>query len=206
MSDILTVDKWAREIVLEGSKFLNNSTIEIGNGAAKKVNNEVEYKVLSVEELAKFDEFYKHGLEKEKEEVYRGALEEFNLAIEINPKDINVLMKRGNLREKLEEDRKAIEDYDRAISLNSSHAKAYYFRGNIRQKLGDYWGAIGDYNQAIRLNPNYALAYNNRGRVRANVGYVLEAIKDLEKALKLFGNEGDMDSVRAALEALKELR
>ena len=206
LNDILAVDKWAREIVLEGSHFLNNFTTEVKYVASNNANGSVEYKVLSVEELALFDECYKRGLEKEEKEDYQGALQEFNRAVEINPKDANAWMKRGGIREKLEDYHQAMEDYNNAIRLNSGHAKAYYFRGNMRQKLGEYWGAISDYNQAIRLNPNYALAYNNRGRVHANVGYVLGAIKDLEKALKLFGNEGDNDNEKLAMAALKELR
>jgi len=109
------------------------------------------------------EEYFYSGVEKANSGDYEGAIEDYNKAIEINPKDAEAYNNRGVAKWDLGDDRGAIEDYNKAIEIKPRYADAYSDRGVVKDKLGDYKGAIEDYNKAIEINPKYSKAYNNRG-------------------------------------------
>ena len=113
------------------------------------------------------------------------AIEDFDRAIEINPKDANAYQNLGVTYAKLGNHRQAIEDFDRAIEINPEYAEAYYNRGFIYGKLGDFRQAISDYDRAIEINPKYAEVYNNRGVAYDKLGNHREAISDFDRAIEI---------------------
>jgi tetratricopeptide (TPR) repeat protein len=118
----------------------------------------------------------------------QGAIDDYNLAIKINPNDALAYYNRGNVRDELGDKPGAIDDYNLAIKINPNYAEAYNNRGNVRNELGDKQGAIDDYNLAIKINPNLAEAYNNRGNVRYDLGDKPGAIDDYNLAIKINPN------------------
>ena len=112
------------------------------------------------------------------------AIEDFDRAIEINPKDANAYQNLGVTYAKLGNHRQAIEDFDRAIEINPEYAEAYYNRGFIYGKLGDFRQAISDYDRAIEINPDYVKAYYNRGIVYGILGNNRQAIEDIKTAAR----------------------
>jgi tetratricopeptide (TPR) repeat protein len=110
---------------------------------------------------------------------YRGAIADFNRAIELNPNLALTYYNRGLSKYKLQDYRGAIADYNKEIELNPNFEEAYYNRGLSKYELQDYRGAIADYAKAIKLNPNHAKAYNNRGYAKILLGQK-KADKDYE--------------------------
>ena len=131
----------------------------------------------------------------------QGAIDDFTLAIKINPNDALAYNNRGLVRSELGDKPGAIDDFNQAIKINPNYALAYNNRGNVRDDLGDKPGAIDDYTQAIKFNPNYARAYYNRGIVRNELGDKPGAIDDYNQAIKFnpndaqaYGNRGNVRS------------
>jgi tetratricopeptide (TPR) repeat protein len=118
----------------------------------------------------------------------QGAIDDYNLAIKINPNLAEAYAGRGNVRNELGDKQGAIDDFNQAIKFNPKYAEAYYNRGIVRYDLGDKQGAIDDYNLAIKINPNLAEAYNNRGIVRNELGDKQGAIDDYTLAIKINPN------------------
>jgi 1-deoxy-D-xylulose-5-phosphate reductoisomerase len=191
LDDIIAADKWARQEVLAASKLIGKDSGIIS--LIPPAPSDVE-------------KFHNQGKEKANQKDYKGAIEEFNQALRINPNYENSYVSRGFCRFRLGDTQGAIQDYNQAIQLNPNHAKAYYNRGLARRKLEDKQGAIQDYSEAIRLNPNHARAYNNRGLIRAALGDKQAAAEDLQKAVDLFFEEGDIASYKQAIEALNSLK
>ena len=115
----------------------------------------------------------------------RGAIADYDRAIELNPDYAEACFFRGGAKVVLGDYRGAKADYDRAIELNPDYADTYTNRGNINQILGYNSEAIADYDRAIELNPNYAGAYYNRGIAKAELDKHSEAIADYDRAIKL---------------------
>ena len=154
---------------------------------------------------------------------YEGAIDNFNQALRLNPKDAKAYVNRGNARYEIAQHsgdpdkqyRGAIEDFNNALRLNPNAASAYVSRGEVRYVIAqyskdpnkDYKAAIDDFNQALRRDPGDARAYVKRGIVRyklaqysgtSNKNY-WEAVEDLQKAAKLFLEKGDIEHYQQAL-------
>ena len=131
------------------------------------------------------------------------AIEDYDEAIRINPKDAVAYFNRGNAYHSLNKKKRAIEDYDQAIRLNPEYADAYHNRGTTYYDLGQYNRAIEDYDQTIRLNPGDTVAYNNRGNAYKLWGKKAEAIADFEKFITLTDNPQWVKIARQQIEELQ---
>jgi serine/threonine protein kinase len=119
---------------------------------------------------------------------YRGALAEYDRAIELKPEDSNLYNNRGLLKhEKLEDYPGALADYDQAIKFDDNSAIAYENRGFLKhQKLDDPQGALADYDRSIKIDDNSAIAHNNRGLLKyEKLQDYSGALADYNQAIKL---------------------
>jgi len=132
------------------------------------------------------------------------AIEDYDEAIRLNPKDADAYFSRGNAYYSLNKKERAIEDYDKAIRLNSQFADAYHNRGTTYCDLGQFERAIEDYDEAIRLNPKDAIAYNSRSNAYKLQGKKAEAIADFEKFITLTDNPQWVEIARQQIEELSK--
>jgi tetratricopeptide (TPR) repeat protein len=58
-----------------------------------------------------------------------GAIQDYNKAIKLNPKDSGAYFSMGISKDHLKNYREAIQDYTKVIELNPNHANAYNNRG-----------------------------------------------------------------------------
>ena len=63
------------------------------------------------------------------------TINDYNKAIELNPKDATAYVNRGIAYNALGNYQQAINDYNKAIELNPKDAEAYYNRGNAYKVL-----------------------------------------------------------------------
>ena len=132
------------------------------------------------------------------------AIEDFDEAIRINPKDAVAYFNRGNAYHSLNKKKRAIEDFDKAIRLNPNFAEAYHNQGTTYRDLGQFERAIEDYDQAINLNPKDTVAYNNRGNAYKLQGKKAEAMADFEKCITLTDNPRWVKIARQQIEELSK--
>ena len=116
---------------------------------------------------------------------YKGAIEAYSKAIEINPAHPSAYNNRGASRHYLQDYQGAKEDYSKSIEINPKDADAYYNRGLAKTYLKDYRGAILDYNRVIKINPNDADAYYYRGLNKANLTNYKDSKNDYSKAIEI---------------------
>jgi tetratricopeptide (TPR) repeat protein len=127
--------------------------------------------------------FYDRGLDKSNKKDYKGAIEDFNEVLRLDPNFTIAYYNRGYARSELKDYKGAIEDYNQYIRVNPNDADGYVNRGWAYYNLDNYKQAIIDYNKTIQINPNYAVAYNNRGVAYADQGNYEQAISDYDKAI-----------------------
>jgi tetratricopeptide (TPR) repeat protein len=151
--------------------------------------------------------YFTSAAQKYQQGDYQGALNDYNRAIQINPRNANAYYNRGLLKAtKFQDPQGALADYDRAIKIKPAYDAAYNNRGNLKvEQLKDYQGALADYNQAIKLKPRNADAYYNRGVLK----YTLltdrsGGIADMQQAVKLSQRQANSQNSQAASDLLKE--
>jgi tetratricopeptide (TPR) repeat protein len=149
----------------------------------------------------------------------KGALADFDKALELDPDNAGAYGNRGNTRSAMGDLQGALADFDHLLKLDPQSAPTYNNRGVTRRAMGDLKSAVADYTQALELDPKYAAAYYNRGHAKDDGGDGKGALADLDKALELDpesftayvyrgqarGNQGDLDGALADYSKAMEL-
>lgn len=125
------------------------------------------------------------GVERATSGDRRGAIQDYNMALQLKPNDAETYYRRGNAKYDLGDYRAAIEDYTEAIRLNSERVNAYYNRGLAFYGLKEYREAIEDFGQVLRLNPEDGEAYGRRARAFVELGDYAGAIGEFTRAIQL---------------------
>ncbi len=96
---------------------------------------------------------------------HKGALDDLNRAIDMNPRNAEAYCLRGFIKSRscVKGEKQAIEDFNRAIEIDPVYAEAYCNRGDAKVFHGDYKKAIEDLTRAVELDPEYGEAYKIRG-------------------------------------------
>ena len=151
-------------------------------------------------------------------EIPNGAIQDYDKAIEINPRYLEAYDSRGKAELKLkdsisaakdikmagiirssrrsgkidlDEYQRQIRECDIEINKNENLSISYYNRAYAKSSLKDRKGAIKDYDKAIELDSNYIEAYNNRASVKYIQGDKKGACKDWHKASELGSKDAD---------------
>jgi len=111
------------------------------------------------------------------------AIEWFDKALVINPKDHHAMRQRGvSLSEKGDEDA-AIEWFDKALAINPKDYRAMHNRGVTLSEKGDEDGAIEWFDRALAVNPNNFDTMRARGMSLGSKGDENAAMEWFDKAL-----------------------
>lgn len=113
------------------------------------------------------------------------AIADFEKAIQINPKSIEVYYNRGVAYINSCQDDSAINDFTETLKLDPSFVAAYNNLGNIYARSQQYQKAIEVYDKAIELDPNAAELFYNRGLVYGSMESDQKAITDYSKATNI---------------------
>jgi tetratricopeptide (TPR) repeat protein len=84
---------------------------------------------------------------------YEKAIEDYNKAIELDPKFAIAYTNRGVAYDKLKEHEKAIEDFNKAIELDPKNVAMYLNLSEAIIIMGDYKSASKNIAKALYLSP-----------------------------------------------------
>jgi predicted O-linked N-acetylglucosamine transferase (SPINDLY family) len=115
----------------------------------------------------------------------QGALECFERALALDPRDAVALTDCGTVLQELRRPEQAIAHYDRALRIAPASAVAYNNRGNALRTLRRYGEALESLEAALRIQPAFAEALNNRGNVLRELDRLEEALASFEASLEL---------------------
>jgi Tfp pilus assembly protein PilF len=113
------------------------------------------------------------------------ALDDYNEAIKLAPRNARVYYGRGVFYALQSDDDAALRDFDTAISMDSKPVLALRQRAKIYQARGDFGSALADYSRAIRLQPKTAVLWSERGYVCLRQQDYESATKDEGQAIQL---------------------
>jgi len=113
------------------------------------------------------------------------ALEDFNEAIKLAPRNAYVYYNRGVFYAAQSDTAAALQDFATALEINSKLVPALRQRAKVYLTGGNFTGAFADYSQAISLEPKTAALWSDRGYVSIRQQNYESAIKDEAEAIRL---------------------
>ncbi len=130
----------------------------------------------------------------------KGAIEDLEKVLELDPKLFAVWAQCGDLRGRLGDHKGAAEAYTEAIDIRE-HPVLFRARAIARQRLKDYDAAEKDFAKSIELNANDANTFYARARMRENMGDLEGALKDFTSVTSLAATYGPAYLNRAEVKA-----
>lgn len=113
---------------------------------------------------------------------YKGAVTDWNVYIDANPKEEEALISRAAAKINSGEFSSAIVDLDDAAKLNPKNPVIYNYRGLAKGENKQIVEGLKDLDYAIKLKFNYPAAYVNRAALKFASKDKRGACQDLEKA------------------------
>ena len=105
---------------------------------------------------------------------YKGAMLDYNKAIELEPNNPEAYIGRGSLKAAMGND-----EHFSIVKISSVQGQTKALRGAIK----DYEDSLKDYNKAIELDPNNPEAYHERGSVKDKMGNLKSILQDKKGSL-----------------------
>jgi len=102
------------------------------------------------------EDYIDKGTAKEKLGDYKGAIQDYNKSIELDPKFALPYNERGIAKKNLGDYKGAVQDYNKAIELNPNYANAYYNRGIAKSYLGQKDSGCLDLSKASEMGVSQA--------------------------------------------------
>lgn len=116
---------------------------------------------------------------------YPGAIEDFTIAITMDPDDSESFFYRGMIRSRQKSWAKAEEDYSEAVDLEPENPEYFLARGQARYVSQRLEAALADFTVTVSLDPEHASGYYHRGITHQRMGKLKDACADLLKAKEL---------------------
>ena len=113
------------------------------------------------------------------------ALEAYDLALNIQPNDAEVLINKGSTCNDIKNYVLALESLENAIQIRSDIPEAWSNKGIALNNLNLYQESISAYNEALKLKPSYHEAWSNKSVPLNKLRRFLEACESCDKALSL---------------------
>jgi tetratricopeptide (TPR) repeat protein len=148
-----------------------------------KTKAELDFNIATNLEAA--DKYIKRGDAKSDSGDKRGAILDYDQAININPKSFLGYISRGSTKHALNDYKGAIFDFDEAINIKPVYDIIYGLRGIAKYRLNDKEGAILDFSKAISINPKLSESYAYRGIAKYALNDYKGAIADIDKAISI---------------------
>jgi tetratricopeptide (TPR) repeat protein len=118
-----------------------------------------------------------------------GAIQDYSLAIEINPNEDQAYNNRGNARRDIGDLDGALLDYNKGLIKKPGSPKVLINRGVVQKLKGNLDNARDDFAEAVESKPSptdLVEALDNLGIIRQTIGDFEEAAKQYQKAINVW--------------------
>ena len=150
------------------------------------------FNILSQLDTSDYWTFFFRGIAKYNLGDLRGAKNDFDRSVRINPVFTNGYHYLGITQSRFGNYEAALNDLQKAIDLRPGYDGLYFSRGVTYFLSQQFDKAVSDFDRYIRKEPKDPTAYLNRGASWLFLGDTLKAVNDYNKAIRLdrFDPEG----------------
>ena len=132
-------------------------------------------------DVRKSESHFKVGMEFAQLKLLKNAIDEFDLAIKLNPKNPNIYRKKGLILFGMSRYDEAKTNYEKAISLNPQDTQAYINLGMVNYTTGNRTEALADWEKAIVLKTD-----DNDGKALNNIANIYKYENNFNKAIEYY--------------------
>lgn len=141
----------------------------------------------------------------EEQEVLEQHLKEYKRILEVNPKDLEILISLGNLYYDMGKWDNAIDTYLKALAIDSTNIDVRTDMGTAYKRMEMYDLAIREYKKGIAINPKHAKVHYNLGVIYYEHGNYKDCLTEWEIYYKLETDQMLKESVKSNIEKVKQL-
>ncbi|KAI9354773.1 hypothetical protein BD770DRAFT_347220 [Pilaira anomala] len=120
------------------------------------------------------------------------ALDNFNKAIEADPKFVQSYIKRSSIYMERGDVETTFKQFEDAVAINPSDPDIYYHRGQVNYISGNYDAAAKDYSESIKLDDSFVYAHIQLGVVQYKLGSISSSMNTFSNTLKKFADSTDV--------------
>ena len=143
------------------------------------------FNVLAQLDTSDYWTFFFRGIAKYNLGDIRGARQDFDRSVRINPVFTSGYHYRGIAESRYGNYDQALADLQKAIDLRPGEVGLYFSRGVTYFLSQQFENAVKDFERYIRKEPKDPSAYLNRGASWLYLGDTLKAVSDYNKAIRL---------------------
>lgn len=143
------------------------------------------FNILAQLDTSDYWTFFYRGIAKYNLGDIRGAQQDFDTSVRINPVFTNGYHYRAITESRSARYDEALNDFDTALRLRPGNTGIYFSRGVTYFLAQQFEPAVKDFDKYIRKESKDPSAYLNRGASYLFLGDTLKAINDYNKAIKL---------------------
>ncbi len=165
-----------------GAAWGMKGQLSLSRGQYKQAEQQLNKAILQMPRDANL--FINRALARYNQDNLRGAMSDYDAALELEPGNYLGHFNRGLLRAQVAEDNRAIEDFNFVLEQEPTNTIALYNRALLLDRTGDYKGALRDISTVIKDYPEFWTGYEMRAAIRRKVGDVYGAERDEFAALK----------------------
>ena len=129
--------------------------------------------------------FFKKGINLMADEKLEEAIENFELALRIEPTNVETMMKLGYARFHLEEYSEALRVYDKILEIDVTNPEAWNLKGLVHYEQKNYSKALSAVEKAIESDPTYGMALYNQACFLSLMNQVPEALEALKRSIEI---------------------
>jgi tetratricopeptide (TPR) repeat protein len=118
-------------------------------------------------------------------ENFATAIEHFDKAIELNPKDGASYNDRALCMVELGIIDEAFDYFDKGIRAEPDYATIYHNKGWLLNNIGRHTEAVKYFKTALKLEPDRAVTYDNLADALYNLGDIKGSLKSYRKVIEL---------------------
>ncbi|MEY2703118.1 MAG: hypothetical protein RLY43_1756 [Bacteroidota bacterium] len=138
-------------------------------------------------------DYHIKGEEKDKKGNFKGAIKLYQKALDLDPKNVEILEKMFFAKSNTSQYSSAIDNLNTLLELKPQSSKYYFFRGFFHFNLKNYTAAVVDYTKAIEFKEDKIADFNiysERGLCKMRLKDYSGAIEDFNRTIAMYPDAG----------------
>jgi tetratricopeptide (TPR) repeat protein len=173
----------AAEVRVEAFELLNEGVSAYNRGLYDEAGESLER--CSSIALNSFRAYYYYGLALSASRRYAEAIASLEVALDLDPQDLQALIALGDAQLKLGDIGEARAAFARSLKLRPAHAPALDGLARTYEAQADTDKALDHFRQSINSNKGYAPAYTHLGDLYLSIDRIGDAVQLLEEAVTI---------------------